>query len=194
MQKQKTGKLIIISGPSGVGKGAIISNLFKNEKLNIAYSVSYTTRKPRNNEINGINYFFIDERKFLAMIKNNEFIEFTNFINNYYGTSKEYVNNLLKQGKNVILEIEVDGANKVLKLYQNKKNIISIFIMPPSYQKLEERIRYRGSEAEDIIEKRLSKAKEEFKVQHEYDYIVVNDILEVAIAEISAIISQNSNY
>lgn len=192
---QKKGKLIILSGPSGVGKGAIITKLFANKSLNLAYSVSITTRKPRNKEQEGINYFFVDVPTFLKHIKLNEFLEYTNFIGNYYGTSKNYVLSLQNQGYNVILEIEVDGASQVLKNYQQRDgdDIISIFIMPPSYQELEQRIRMRASESEDIIEKRLNKAKEEFKVQHEYDYIVINDDLEIAVKEITTIITNNIN-
>lgn len=191
--KCKKGKLIIFSGPSGVGKGAIISKLFANKSLNLAYSVSMTTRKPRNKEQEGINYFFVDVATFLKQVKLNDFLEYTNFIGNYYGTSKSYVLNLQNQGYNVILEIEVDGASQVLKKYEHRDDIISIFIMPPSYQELEQRIRMRASESENIIEKRLNKAKEEFKVQHEYDYIVVNDDLDVAVKEITDIIKNNIN-
>lgn len=190
---QKKGKLIILSGPSGVGKGAIITKLFANKSLNLAYSVSMTTRKPRNKEQEGINYFFVDVPTFLKHIKVNDFLEYTNFIGNYYGTSKSYVLNLQNQGYNVILEIEVDGAGQVLKNYEHRDDIISIFIMPPSYQELEQRIRMRASESEAIIEKRLNKAKEEFKVQHEYDYIVINDDLDIAVKEITDIISNNIN-
>ncbi|WJG69854.1 guanylate kinase [Spiroplasma ixodetis] len=190
---QKKGKLIILSGPSGVGKGAIITKLFADKSLNLAYSVSMTTRKPRNKEQDGINYFFVDVSTFLNHVKGNDFLEYTNFIGNYYGTSKSYVLNLQNQGYNVILEIEVDGASQVLKNYEHRNDIMSIFIMPPSYQELEQRIRMRASESEAIIEKRLNKAKEEFKVQHEYDYIVINDDLDIAVKEITDIIKNNIN-
>lgn len=190
---QKKGKLIILSGPSGVGKGAIIAKLFADKWLNLAYSVSMTTRKPRNKEQDGINYFFVDVSTFLNHVKGNDFLEYTNFIGNYYGTSKSYVLNLQNQGYNVILEIEVDGASQVLKNYEHRNDIMSIFIMPPSYQELEQRIRMRASESEAIIEKRLNKAKEEFKVQHEYDYIVINDDLDIAVKEITDIIKNNIN-
>ncbi|MBP1525418.1 MAG: guanylate kinase [Spiroplasma ixodetis] len=190
---QKKGKLIILSGPSGVGKGAIIAKLFADKSLNLAYSVSMTTRKQRNKEQDGINYFFVDVSTFLNHVKGNDFLEYTNFIGNYYGTSKSYVLNLQNQGYNVILEIEVDGASQVLKNYEHRNDIMSIFIMPPSYQELEQRIRMRASESEAIIEKRLNKAKEEFKVQHEYDYIVINDDLDIAVKEITDIIKNNIN-
>lgn len=187
----KKGKLIILSGPSGVGKGAIISKLFEIKNLNLAYSVSMTTRQPRNKEQDGVNYFFVDKKTFMSNVKKNNFLEYTNFIDNYYGTSKSYVLNLQNQGYNVILEIEVDGASQVLKNYEHYKDIISIFIMPPSYQALEQRIRMRASEPDEIIEKRLNKAKEEFKVQQQYDYIVINDNLEMAVSEINNIIKKN---
>lgn len=185
------GKLIIISGPSGVGKGAIINELFKNKKLNLAYSVSYTTRKPRSNEISGINYFFVTKEEFLQRIKNNDFLEYTNFINNYYGTSKSYVEKLQLEGYNVILEIEADGASQIIKNYSDKEHIFSIFIMPPSFEILEKRIRFRASETQEVIEKRLNKAKEEFKLQKQYNYVVINDVLEHAVQEIEEIITKN---
>lgn len=185
------GKLIIISGPSGVGKGAIISELFKDKSLNLAYSVSYTTRQPRNNEIPGINYFFVTKEEFLQRVKENDFLEYTSFIDNYYGTSKSYVEQLQKEGYNVILEIEADGASQVIKNYPDKTHCFSIFVMPPSYQVLEERIRLRASESQEIIEARLNKAKEEFELKSQYDYVVVNDVLEHAVKEISQIIRDN---
>lgn len=185
------GKLIIISGPSGVGKGAIISELFKDKSLNLAYSVSYTTRQPRSYEIPGINYFFVTEAEFLQRVKNNDFLEYTNFINNYYGTSKSYVEQLQLEGFNVILEIEADGASQVIKNYPDKAHIFSIFIMPPSYEALEQRIRLRASESQAVIEERLNKAKEEFELKKQYNYVVVNDVLEHAVVEIDKIIRAN---
>lgn len=185
------GKLIIISGPSGVGKGAIITELFKDKSLNLAYSVSYTTRQPRNYEISGINYFFVTKEEFLQRVKENDFLEYTNFINNYYGTSKSYVEELQKKGFNVILEIEADGASQVIKNYPDKTHCFSIFIMPPSFEALEQRIRLRASEPKEVIEQRLNKAKEEFELQNQYDHVVVNDVLEHAVAEITKIIKEN---
>lgn len=188
------GKLIIISGPSGVGKGAIINELFKDESLNLAYSVSYTTRQPRNYEIPGINYFFVTKEEFLQKIKDKDFLEYTNFIDNYYGTSKSYVEQLQSEGYNVILEIEADGATQIIKNYSDSEHIFSIFIMPPSIAALEQRIRLRASESKEIIEKRLNKAKEEFKLQNLYDYVVTNDVLEHAVSEIKKIIKDNITY
>lgn len=185
------GKLIIISGPSGVGKGAIINELFKDESLNLAYSVSYTTRQPRNYEIPSINYFFVTKEEFLQKIKDKDFLEYTNFIDNYYGTSKSYVEQLQSDGYNVILEIEADGATQIIKNYSDSEHIFSIFIMPPSIEALEQRIRLRASESKEIIEKRLNKAKEEFKLQSLYDYVVTNDVLEHAVSEIKKIIKDN---
>ncbi|MBE4703857.1 guanylate kinase [Spiroplasma platyhelix] len=187
------GKLIIISGPSGVGKGAIINELFKDKSLNLAYSVSYTTRQPRNYEIPEINYFFVTKEEFLKRVKENDFLEYTNFIDNYYGTSKSYVEQLQKDGYNVILEIEADGASQVIKNYPDKAHCFSIFIMPPSFEVLEQRIRLRASESKEIIEARLNKAKEEFELQSQYDYVVVNDILQDAVTEIQEIIRKNIN-
>ncbi|MDQ7982701.1 MAG: guanylate kinase [Spiroplasma sp.] len=190
----KKGKLIIISGPSGVGKGAIISELFKDKSLNLAYSVSYTTRQPRNYEIPGINYFFVSKKEFQQKIKNNDFLEYTSFINNYYGTSKSYVQQLQFEGYNVILEIEADGASQVMKNYPDKKHVFSIFIMPPTFKVLEQRIRLRASESKSVIEERLTKAKEEFKLQDQYDYVVVNDVLNHAVKEVQKIIKDNINF
>lgn len=187
----KEGMLIIISGPSGVGKGAIINELFKDKSLNLAYSVSYTTRQPRNYEIPDINYFFVSKQEFEEKIKHNDFLEYTSFINNYYGTSKSYVQQLQADGYNVILEIEADGANQVMKNYPDKKHVFSIFIMPPNFKVLEQRIRLRASESKAIIQERLDKAKEEFKMQDKYDYVVVNDVLAHAVKEIKKIIKKH---
>ncbi|MCL6429219.1 Guanylate kinase [Spiroplasma sp. JKS002669] len=187
----KEGMLIIISGPSGVGKGAVINELFKDKSLNLAYSVSYTTRQPRNYEVPDINYFFVTKAEFEAKIKHNDFLEYTKFINNYYGTSKSYVQQLQADGYNVILEIEADGAKQVMRNYPDRKSAFSIFIMPPTFKVLEERIRLRATEPKAVIEERLNKAKEEFKLQDKYDYVVVNDVLEHTVKEVKKIIKKH---
>lgn len=181
----KRGKLIILSGPSGVGKGSIREMLFKNKDLNLAYSISMTTRSPRINEVEGVDYFFVGEDDFLEKIKEDQLIEWAKFVGNYYGTPKEYVERLLDEGKNVVLEIEVQGANTVISKF---KDALSIFIVPPSIEELENRIRKRRTEEEDIVLQRLNKAKYELTLTDQYQYVVENNSLEQTVAEISRII------
>lgn len=187
----KKGMLIIISGPSGVGKGAVINELFKDKSLNLAYSVSYTTRQPRNYEVPDINYFFVTKEEFEKKIKQNDFLEYTSFINNYYGTSKSYVQQLQADGYNVILEIEADGAKQVMRNYPDRQFAFSIFIMPPNFKVLEARIRLRATESKAVIQERLDKAKEEFKLRDKYDYVVINDVLEHTVKEVTKIIKKH---
>ena len=184
----KKGTLIILSGPSGVGKGTIREELFKNEALNLAYSISMTTRQPRTNEEEGIHYFFVDESEFVEKIENNELIEWAKFVGNYYGTPKVYVEKLLEEGKNVVLEIEVQGATQVKKMFPDA---LSIFIVPPSIEELEKRIRKRRSESEEIVIERLTKAKHELTLTHEYLYVVENNSLVQTVQQIEEIIKAN---
>ncbi len=157
----KRGLLIILSGPSGVGKGTVRAYFEKNEKLNLAYSTSMTTRKPRNGEKDGVHYFFTTKEKFEEAIQNDELLEYAEFVGNYYGTPLAEVERLRNEGKNVLLEIEVQGATQVQK---RCPDAVSIFIIPPSMEELERRIRGRQSEAEEIIQQRLAKAQQEMKM------------------------------
>ena len=192
MQK---GLLIIISGPSGVGKGTVRRRIMEDDSLNLSYSVSMTTRAPRNKEVDGVDYFFVSNEEFDRNLKNGNFLEWANFVGNRYGTPKDYVEKLREEGKNVILEIEIEGAQQVLSKCQGN-DIISIFLMPPSIEQLEARIRGRKSESEEIIQERLAKARREMSspaLKYQYHYIVYNDRVERASDEIKNIIKSKLN-
>lgn len=183
------GSLVVISGFSGSGKGTIVSELLSRYD-GYALSISATTREPREGEIYGTHYFFKTRSEFEAMIKNNELIEYATYVDNYYGTPKKYVEDMLNAGKNVILEIEVVGATKIKDLYHEAQ---MIFIMPPSIKALKNRLSNRGTEAEEIINSRLLRAKSEFEHINAYDYIVINDKLDFAVEEIHSIVCANKN-
>ena len=172
----KRGLLIVLSGPSGVGKGTVRKKVFKDLSLNLAYSISMTTRQPRNGERHGVEYFFITTEEFEQKIKEDAFLEYTKFVGNYYGTPYEYVEQLINEGKNVFLEIEIEGAKKVLSKCKGD-DVISIFLVPPSLEELERRIRGRKSEPDDIIQERLAKARREIGFKDNYEYVVVNNNL-----------------
>lgn len=184
------GLLIILSGPSGVGKGTLRTELFKDESLNLCYSISMTTRSPRPLEQDGVDYFFVSKEEFEKKIEEGELLEYAQFVGNYYGTPISYVNRLLDEGKNVVLEIEVQGALQVIK---KCPEAISIFILPPSLEELESRIRGRSTETDEVVLKRLNQAKNELKVKDFYKYRVVNDDLLRAKDEIACIIKNNLN-
>ena len=177
--------LIILSGPSGVGKGTVREELFKDDSLNLAYSISMTTRKPRPNERDGIDYFFVEEEEFKNKIEEGKLLEWAQFVGNYYGTPKDYVDQLLNEGKNVVLEIEVQGALQVMK---KCPDATTIFIVPPSLEELERRIRGRCTECEAAIQERLKQAKAELKLSEHYQYRVINDTLEDCAQQIIRII------
>lgn len=188
----KKGLLIVLSGPSGVGKGTIRRRVFEEEALNLSYSISMTTRKPRRFETEGVDYFFVDEDFFVNNIEKGNFLEFAKFVGNYYGTPKDYVEKLRNEGKNVFLEIEVEGAKQVLSKMEGE-DILSIFLVPPSLEELERRIRGRRSEPEDIVQERLNKAKREIGLKDSYQYIVLNDTVARASEEIKKIIRNKLN-
>lgn len=181
----KRGLLIILSGPSGVGKGTIRKYFEKDDQLNLAYSTSMTTRSPRQGEKDGVDYFFTTKEKFEEAIKNGELLEYAEFVGNYYGTPLNEVERLRNEGKNVLLEIEVQGATQVQK---RCPDALSIFIIPPSMDELERRIRGRRSEPEEIIQQRLAKASHEMKMIPNYKYIVCNDDPKLAAELIKTII------
>lgn len=185
MQEKKKGTLFVFSGPSGVGKGTLNAKLFAEFGDQMAFSVSATTRAPREGEINGTHYFFIDKQEFENRIANNDFLEYAQFAGNCYGTPKSYVMSLLEQGKNVLLEIEVQGAMQVMA---RMPECVSIFVLPPSFEELERRLRGRGTETEDKIVKRLETAKGELAYADRYRYQVVNGgDLEAAYQELRSI-------
>ncbi|MDE6182746.1 MAG: guanylate kinase [Eubacteriales bacterium] len=180
----KKGLLVIVSGPSGAGKGTVVSELIKHN--NYALSISVTTREARNGEIEGVHYFFKTNEEFEKMIKENQLLEYAQFCGNYYGTPTFYVEEQLKQGKNVILEIEVQGALQVKKIF---KDAILIFLTPPNIIELKNRLKKRATETEDKINMRMKRAKEEIKLIDKYDYIVVNNIVADAVSDIENIVN-----
>ncbi len=177
-----TNQLIVISGPSGVGKGTIVKLL--TEKLGCALSVSCTTRPPRTGEVDGKSYFFITKEKFLKLIEENGLLEYSEHFENYYGTPRAFVEETLRFS-DVILEIEVDGALQVKKAYPEA---LLILVVPPDMQALNERLYGRGTENAPHIQERISRAEYELSKKNEYDFTVVNDVLEDAVAEITEII------
>ena len=181
----KKGLLIVFSGVSGVGKGTILSKLMPMKELNLVYSVSMTTRKPREGEIEGVNYFFVSKKRFVQAIKNDELLEHARFVGNDYGTPKEYVEKMIAEGKNVVLEIEINGAKQIM---EKCPDALSIYIVPPSIEELERRLRERSSEDEQTIMKRIAKAKKELEDMDFYEHVVCNDDLDVAVEEVRKII------
>ena len=171
MHKGKRGVLFVFSGPSGVGKGTLKAKLFEEFADRIAYSVSATTRGPREGEVDGKDYFFISRQEFEQRVKNNEFLEHAEFAGNCYGTPRAYVEKLLDSGMNVVLEIDVQGALQVMK---SMPECVSVFILPPSFEELEHRLRGRGTETEEKIRERLETAKRELPYAPQYDYQIVN--------------------
>ena len=179
----KKGLLIILSGPSGVGKGCVRQEIMKNDKLGLVYSISMTTRKKREKEVDGKDYYFVRDEEFQRNIDNGNFLEWANFVGHRYGTPKDKVEQLRNQGKNVFLEIEINGANQVMSKIHDDR-MISFFLMPPSFQALENRIRKRKTESEEIIQERLQKGLKEMTMTENYDYIVINDKVQRAAQEI----------
>ncbi|MBP5694315.1 MAG: guanylate kinase [Bacilli bacterium] len=187
------GLLIVLSGPSGVGKGTVRKVLMQDESLNIAFSISMTTRAPRNGEVDGVEYFFVSEETFQENIKNGELLEYARFVGHSYGTPRSYVEKLRNEGKNVLLEIETNGARQVMEKYSDDPKFVSIFLLPPDEVELEARIRGRQTEAEDVIQERLAKSKKELKLSNLYMYKVINTLPEQAAKEISDIIKSKIN-
>ncbi len=179
------GLLLVVSGPSGVGKGTICKE-YLNTYDDCALSVSATTRAPRNGEIDGESYFFLSQEEFKKKIDEGGFLEHAVFCDNYYGTPKDAVLKMLDSGKNVILEIEVQGALQVRSHYPEA---VFIFVIPPSMEVLEERLRGRGTEADDVISKRLERARAEFKFIEKYNYVLENDTVENAVKRLHCIIT-----
>lgn len=184
----KKGLLIILSGPSGVGKGTVRNFFMKDESLNLTYSISMTTRSPRKGEVDGKDYIFSTKEDFEKAIENGELLEWAEFVGNYYGTPLAQVEKLRNEGKNVMLEIEVQGAEQVCK---KVPDCISIFMIPPTMEELERRIRGRSTEAEELIQERLAKAEKEMKLIKNYKYVVCNDDPELAAAYIGLIIKKH---
>ncbi|AJC49958.1 guanylate kinase [Mycoplasma flocculare] len=186
-------KLIILSGPSGVGKGTIEALLLKNKHLLIKLAISATTRKKRKNEIDGVNYFFLTEQMFKKKIENEEFIEWSRHFNNYYGTLKSQIEFIKSQNYIPLLEIDTTGAKNIIESYQKKgklSELLTIFILPPSLEVLKNRIEKRLTETYVQINQRLEKAKSEIKIKNLFQFQVVNDNLEQCVNELEKIISK----
>ena len=182
------GLLIVLSGPSGVGKGTVLKEFIHDADLNLSYSVSLTTRKQRPGEVDGVTYFFVSKAEFERAQKACELFESAEFVGNYYGTSLKQVEQLRNQGKNVILEIEVQGCQQVQKKVEDA---LTIFIVPPSMEDLEKRIRGRNTEPEEIVQERLAKAAREMDLIGMYKYVVCNDDPQLAADIIRMIIKRH---
>ncbi|MDF2606686.1 MAG: gmk [Bacillales bacterium] len=186
MRMYEKGLLIVLSGPSGVGKGTVRKEIFSQENANLHYSISITTRKPREGEIDGVDYFFKTKEEFEKMIENNELLEYAQYVGNYYGTPISYVRKCLDEGKDILLEIEVQGAMKVKNVFPEG---LFIFLAPPSLGELKNRIINRGTESDELIANRMTVAKEELEMMELYDYVVENDKVEYACDRIKSIIT-----
>ncbi len=185
MKLDDKGLLIVLSGPSGVGKGTVRKALFNREDHNLVYSISMTTRSPREGEVDGREYFFVSREQFEKNIKDEKFLEYAEFVGNYYGTPIDEVKKQMSLGNEVVLEIEIDGA---LQVREKMKDAVFVFIAPPSINALYDRLKGRGTETDDVIKQRIEKAKRELTLAYKYDYIVINDTVDNAADRIMAII------
>ena len=182
---KRKGVLVILSGFAGSGKGTIIRELLAKYD-NYALSVSATTRAPREGEVEGVHYFFKTEEEFKEMIAKGELLEYANYVGNYYGTPRAYVKDQLSQGKNVILEIETEGALSIKREYPDA---VLVFVMPPSVNEIYNRLKGRGTETEEVIAKRMKKAGVEISVVDRYDYLMINDVLSESVEAFNAIVT-----
>ena len=185
VKKKIKGQLIVLSGPSGVGKSTLIAELM-GQRDNIYFSVSYTTRQPRVGEQDGVNYNFVDRAEFERMIADDELLEYAEYVDNYYGTSMKLIQEKLDAGIDVLLDIEVQGAAKVRA---RCPDALFIFIIPPSFEELSRRLHRRNTDSEEVIAGRLAKARQEFREIPKYDYLVINDKVANAVHEIEAILT-----
>ena len=181
---QEKGKLIVISGPSGAGKSTVVVKAIEGRE-DVCFSTSVTTRKPRPGEVDGREYFFVDPDRFKEMVENDELLEHAEYVANSYGTPRAYVEEKLEAGVNVLLDIEVQGARQV---HEKMPDAVKIFIIPPSLETLEKRLKGRGTDTERAIEARLIRARQEYQEADFYDYLIINDDADKAAKELSAII------
>jgi guanylate kinase len=184
MKKEK-GLLIVLSGPSGVGKGTVRKAIFSDPNVDFEYSISMTTRKPRKGEVDGVDYFFKTREQFEQLIKEGKLLEYAEYVGNYYGTPLDYVKKTLEAGKDIFLEIEVQGAKQVREKIPDG---LFIFLAPPSLSELYNRIVNRGTEDDERIRSRMEKARKEIEMMDLYDYVVENDEVEKACERIKAIV------
>ena len=181
----KRGMLIVLSGPSGVGKGTVRKALFSQPGNDFQYSVSMTTRQPRPGEVNGKDYFFVSKEEFEQHIREGQMLEYAKYVDNYYGTPLKYINDTLDEGKDVFLEIEVNGAMQVRSKCPDG---VFIFLTPPDLMELRQRLIHRGTDSMEVINKRIHKAFGEIQMMQNYDYAVVNDQVDNAVTKIKDII------
>ena len=185
----KRGKLIIFSAPSGTGKSTIISWLMQFEELRLAFSISCTSRQPRGTEQNGVEYFFLTPEEFRERIANDEFVEYEEvYEGRFYGTLKSQVERQLEEGQNVVFDVDVNGGMRIKQFYGEQA--LSIFIQPPSIDELRRRLEGRGTDAPEVIDQRIARAEYEMSQAHNFDRIVVNDVLETAEHEALAIVKE----
>lgn len=182
------GLLIVLSGPSGVGKGTVRKALFDDEETNFKYSISMTTRDKREGEVDGVDYFFKTHEEFEKLIEQDKFIEYAKYVGNYYGTPVDFVHETMEKGHDVFLEIEVEGAKQVRDKFPEA---LFIFLAPPSIDHLESRLVGRGTDSKEIIEHRISEAKKELNLMNLYDFVVINDSIEEAKRKIRCIVEAN---
>lgn len=180
----KTGKTFIVSGPSGVGKSTVLRALFENRD-DLYFSVSATTRAPREGERDGVDYHFIQADEFRSMIAADAFLEYAEYVGNFYGTPKMYVDAAMARGRDVILDIEIQGAKQVC---EKRPETVRIFIAPPSWSELERRLTARGTDSPEKVQKRLLRAQVELQMAGDYDYFVINDTVDKAVEELRAIL------
>ncbi|HEY4532303.1 MAG TPA: guanylate kinase [Kurthia sp.] len=184
MRKER-GLLIVLSGPSGVGKGTVRKELFSQPDTNYEYSISMTTRKAREGEVDGVDYFFKEKEDFEALIEQGKLLEYAQYVGNYYGTPIDYVNQTLDAGRDVFLEIEVQGATQIREKVPDG---LFIFLAPPSLSELQSRLVGRGTETEDVIANRIAAANKELEMMNLYDYVVENDEVTLACERINSIV------
>ena len=184
---KKKGLLLIMSGPSGVGKGTVREELMKDKSLNLFYSVSMTTRNMRPGEVNGREYYFVSKEDFMKQVADDNLLEWAEYVGNCYGTPRDKVEAMRNEGKNVLLEIDVKGAENVFK---KVPDVVSIFIAPPSVEELRKRLKGRGTESDEVINNRVNAAAKELEYKGLYKHVVINDKLEDAVEEIRQIIKR----
>ena len=181
----RQGKTFIICGPSGVGKGTVVARLLASNP-NLYFSVSATTRQPRNGEVDGVHYHFLSREQFQSWIAEDAFLEHAEFVGNYYGTPKKYVDAAMARGRDVILDIEIQGAEQV---HRQRPEAVRIYVAPPSWAELERRLIGRGTEDMEKVRSRLERGKQEFAAASSFDYFVINDTVDHAVTEITAIMT-----